>query len=100
MPDSEESSFKTWWESLPELAVISVRYPYTSHGNAGKRSNSAKVTVLNDFLAFVDANSQPNGRSADSSGPTHYFVSQFATVQAPDPKCCHYQRTSKEVRSW
>ena len=80
MPDSEESSFKTCWQSLPELAVISVRYPYTRHGNAGKPSNSAKTTVLNNFLAFVDANSQPNGCSADLSGPTHYFISNFATV--------------------
>ncbi len=71
--------------------MISVRYPYTRHGNAGKPSNSAKATVLNDFLAFVDANSQPNGRSADSSGPTHYFVSNFSTIQAPKPGCSHYQ---------
>ena len=95
MPDSEESSFKTWWQSLPELAVISVRYPYTRHGNTGKPSNSAKATVLNDFLAFVDANSQPNGRSGDSSGPTHYFVSKFATVQAPKPGCHHYEERLK-----
>ena len=92
MPNSEESSFKSWWLSLPELAVVSVRYPYTRHGNAGKQSSSAKVTVMmNDFLAFVDANSQPNGCSGDSSGPTHYFLSKFATVQAPKPGCSHYR---------
>lgn len=95
MPDSEESSFKTWWQSLLKLVVISVRYPYTRHGNAGKLLNSAKTTVLNDFLAFVDANSQPNGRSADSSSPTHYFVSNFAAVQAPKPGCPHYQERLK-----
>ena len=78
-----------------ELAVISVRYPYTRHGNASKPSNSAKTTVLNDFLTFVDANRQPNGRSADSSGPPHYFVSNFATVQAPKPGCSHYQEHLK-----
>ena len=80
------------------MAVFSVRYLYTRHGNAGKRSNSAKATVLNDFLAVVDANSQPNGRSGDSSGPTHYFISKFATVQAPKPDCsCYQERLKRSV---
>ena len=94
MPDSEESSFKTWWRSLPESTVVSVRLPHVAqcHGNAGKPSNSAKKAVLEDFLAFVDANSEPNGRSDD---PTHYFVSKFSTVQAPKPGCSHYQERLK-----
>ena len=60
MPDSEESSFKTWWRSLTESTVVSVRLPIAAQGNAGKPSNSAKKAVLEDFLAFVDANSEPN----------------------------------------
>ena len=58
--------------------------PYEQHGNAGKVSNSAKTTVRQDFIEFVDINSQPNGRSADSSGPTAYFLPKFTTTQAPN----------------
>ena len=74
MPDSEDSWFKTWWRSLPESTVVSVRLPRVTHGNTGKSSNSAKKAVLQDFLAFVDANSEPN---ECSDNPTHYFVSIF-----------------------
>lgn len=35
---------------------------------------------MEDFLRFVDMNSQPNGRSADLSGPTYYFLSKFSTA--------------------
>lgn len=28
---------------------------------------------------YLYRNSQPNGRSADSHGPTHYFISKFQT---------------------
>ena len=40
---------------------------------------------MQDFLTFVDANSQLNGHSANSSGSTHYFLSKFSTLQAPAP---------------
>ena len=92
MPDSEKSSFKTWWCSLPESTVVSVRLPCVTHGHAGKPSNSAKKAVLEDFLTFVDTNSEPNGRS---DNPTHYFVSKFSTVQAPKPGCSQYQQRLK-----
>ena len=38
---------------------------------------------MEEFLLFVDINSQSNGRSADSSGPTLYFLPKFSTIQAP-----------------
>ena len=47
--------------------IVRVRYPHERHGNAGKTSHSAKTSVMQDFLQFVDLNSQPNGRSADST---------------------------------
>ena len=56
----------------------------------GKSSHSAKVSVKDDFLQFVDDNTQPNGRSADTSGPTHYFLPKFSTIQCPklSRACC------------
>ena len=80
-----------WWRSLSGSTTVSVRFPHAKHGNAGKASNSAKETVMDDFLTFVDINSQPNGRSDDSSGPTRYFLPKFTTVQAPKPGTSYYQ---------
>ena len=69
--------------------MVSVRFPCVT---AGKPSNSVKKAVLEDFLAFVDANSEPNGHS---DNPTHYFVSKFSTVKAPKPGCSQYQQRLK-----
>ena len=78
--------------------ILQVRYPHECHGNAGKASNSAKTNLREDFLEFVDANSQPNGRSADSSGPTIYFLPKFATIQMPKRTVAHYEeRLSRSV---
>ena len=93
-----ESSFADWWRSLSESTNVQVRYPYERHGNAGKKSNSAKSSVMADFLKFVDANSQPNGRSADSHGPTHYFISNFSTIQIPKSDVPNYgERVRRSV---
>ena len=71
---------------------------HARHGNARKRSNSSKGSVTEDFLNFVDANSQPNSRNADSSGPTHYFLQKFSTLQMPPPNSPQYQeRLSRSV---
>lgn len=80
-----------WWRSLSSSAMVQVRYPHNRHGNAGKVSNSAEMSVLQDFLKFVDTNSQPNGRSANSSGPTYYFLPKFATLQTPEVGSSHYE---------
>ena len=91
MPQHLDMSFNKWWRSEDASAVIQVRVPHKRHGNAGKVSNSAKTTVRQDFIEFVDMNTQPNGRSADSSGPTVYFLPKFTTIQAPKPSISHYE---------
>ena len=72
MPGGLDISFKSWWRFLDPSATVEVRH--SRHGNSGKVSNSS---VMNDFLEFVDVNSQPNGRSADSTGPTFYFLPNY-----------------------
>ena len=83
IPERCEQSFGRWWWSLPPTATVRVRYPHERHGSAGRISNSARSSIMNDFLTFVDQNSQPNGRSEDSHGPTRYFISKFTTIQTP-----------------
>ena len=91
MPQHLDISFNMWWRSQSPATKIQVRIPHERHGNAGKISNSAKTTVRQDFIEFIDMNSQPNGRSADSSGPTVYFLPKFSTIQAPKPSVSHYE---------
>ena len=83
MPGTCNQSFMVWWRSLASEPVVEVRYPHKRHGLAGKTSNSAKVSMMNSFLLFVDVVSQPNGRSENSCGPASYFLSKFTTVQMP-----------------
>ena len=98
MPTDVEASFKRWWRGVSPSANLEVRYPHSRHGNAGKTSNSAKSSVKEDFLSFVDINSQPNGRSADSSGPTFYFLAKFTTIQSPKKDVANYeQRVQRSV---
>ena len=92
MPSGIETSFKAWWRSLASTVSVDVRYPHERHGNAGRPSNSTKSSVKAEFLAFVDANSQPNGRSQDSSGPTYYFLPKFSTIQSPKPGSPNYEQ--------
>jgi len=95
MPSSVESSFKKWWRSLEPSCNVDVKYPHAKHGNALRPSNSAKKKTMEEFLLFVDINSQPNGRSADSTGPTFYFLPKFTTVQAPKPGVHQYEQRLK-----
>ena len=62
-----------------------MRYPHEQHGLRGKTSNRAKTDVMNDFLKFVDNNSTPNGRRADSRCPTFYFLPKFLRIEPPKP---------------
>lgn len=95
MPAELELSFKKWWSTVEPSDTLDVRYPHQKHGNALKKSHSAKT---DKFLEFVDINTQPNGRSADSSGPTHYFLPKFTTIQAPKPGVSHYaERLARSV---
>lgn len=91
MPGDKEMLVKSWWMTLSDSDVVSVRYPHARHGNAGRVSNSSKRAIMDDFLAYVDANSQPNGRSSDSTGPTFYFLSKFPTLQTPKAGCPQYE---------
>ena len=93
MPTDLDIAFKQWWRSLDSAFLVNVRYPHERHGNAGKPSHFAKTSVKEDFLAFVDMNSQPNGRSADSTGATYYFLSKFSTIQAPKPGVSHFEHS-------
>ena len=95
MPEGIETAFHAWWRYVPVDTGVKVRYPHERHGNAGKTSHSAKTAVMQDFLQFVDINSQPNGRSADSSGPTYYFLPKFSTIQSPKLGIALYQERLK-----
>ena len=89
MPQGCETSFIKWWKTL--LATSTVRYPHQHHGNAGKASHSAQKDAKSDFLAFIDVNSQPYGRSADSTPATHFFLPHFRTIQTPKKGVAHYE---------
>lgn len=77
MPNSIDEAFIKWWRSLDQSVTVQVRYPYQHHGNSRCVSNSAKVSVMEQFLAFVDANIQPNGRQAGSFGPIYRLFPPF-----------------------
>ena len=57
--DDELDTFALWWD---DDDIVEVQYPHHRHGLAGKPSNHSKQEVMSQFLEFVDANSQPNGR--------------------------------------
>ena len=82
MPEGQDN-FKEWWPTLTETDIVNVHYPHESHGLARISSNSAKVTVKEQFLHFVDLNSQPNGRQSSSSGALFYFLPKFTRIEAP-----------------
>jgi hypothetical protein len=79
VPDRVKTAFRLWWESLPSEHTVDVRYPHEKHGLTGKTSNNARTDTKEDFLRFVDNNSQPNGRRSDSKNPTKEvsLVSEF-----------------------
>ena len=90
-----DCSFKSWWRSVEPTDEVEVRTPHSRHGNASKVSYSAKTATHEKFLEFVDMNSQLNGRSADSSGPTFYFSPKFTSIQMPKKNVHHYQEQVK-----
>ena len=88
---------ETWWQSLRVDHVVQVQYPHSGHGLARKTSNNAKGYVKDDFLKFVDTNSQPNGRNASSFGPQFYFLPQYTRIG--EPKRGEGERSEKSQRS-
>ena len=80
MPEGCDISFMAWWKQLDNSSTVMVRYPHERHGSAGSVSHAANVDTKQEFLNFVDLNSQPNGRSAESSSSTHYFLPKFSKL--------------------
>ena len=76
-------TFDAWWKTIDEDETVEVQYPHHRHGLAGKPSNHSKQEVMLQFLDFVDANSQPNGRQASSYGAQFFFLPKFTRVHAP-----------------
>ena len=96
MPQGCELSFMAWWKLLEHSSTVTVQYPHERHGHAGKTSHAAKVDTKKDFLNFVDLNSQPNGRSADSTSATHFFLPKFRTIQTPKDGVSNFEERLKQ----
>ena len=96
MPEGCDISFMAWWKQLDNSSTVMVRYPHERHGSAGSVSHAAKVDTKQEFLNFVDLNSQPNGRSAESSSSTHYFLPKFRTIQTPKVGVSNYEERVKQ----
>ena len=45
---------------------------------------------------FVDLNSQPNGRSADSTSATHFFLPKFRTIQIPKVGVSNFEERAQQ----
>lgn len=61
MPSEMELCFALWWKDLPSDHKVAVHYQFERHGLAGRVLNSAKTDAKQNFLEFIDSNSQPNG---------------------------------------
>ena len=85
-----------WWKLLDNLSSVTIQYPHERHGIVGSISHAAKVDAKQDFLNFVDINSQPNGRSAESSSATHYFLPKFRTIQTPKAGVSNFELRVKQ----
>ena len=48
-----------------------------------RTSNHAKQSVMADFLDFIDANSQPNGRQSGSYSAQFFFHPKFTRIAPP-----------------
>ncbi len=82
--DSEEGdAFGAWWKTVESDDQVEVQYPHERHGLAGRVSNHAKQEVLDQFLEFVDANSQPNGRQGGSYSAQFFFHPKFTRIAPP-----------------
>jgi len=73
-----------------------VHYPHERHGHAGKASHATKVDAKMDFIQFAELNSQPNGRSADSTSATHFLLPKFRTMQTPKQGVRNFEERFKQ----
>ena len=87
MPEDRDVSFMQWWKSLGNVQTIRVCYPHHHHGLAGKPSNSSKPSAKADFLQFVNTNSQPYGRSADSVSAREHALKSHESCIAALARC-------------
>ena len=97
MPSNCDQAFRKWWKDLSADSVVAVKYPHEQHGLARRVSNSTKTEAKEDFSKFVDNNSQPNGRHLNSYCPTHYFLPNFTTIQAPKRNVRNYERLAASL---
>ena len=81
--------------SVEEDDIVEVQYSHDQHGLAGKVSNHAKQEVMSEFLNFVDANSQPNGRQAGSYSAQFFFLPKFTRIATPRAGEKNYKEKSK-----
>ena len=72
--DEGQPTFAAWWKSLDGDDEVEVQFPYERHGLAGRVSNHHEEGIMADFLQFVDANSQPNGRQQGATVPNSSFI--------------------------
>ena len=79
MPEGVDN-FKQWWPTVQNTDQV---YPHEQHCLSRKPSNSEKHSIREDFLNFVDENSQPNGRNTDSAGTQYYFSPKFTRIGEP-----------------
>ena len=75
--------------------MVDVRYLHDHHGLAERSSNHAKTQLMEDFLEFVDKNSQPNGRHSGSHSEQYFFLPKFSRINPPDPKEINDQLKAK-----
>ena len=93
--DLEITPFKQWWKPLSDDAEVDVRYPHERRGLAGKQSNHSKPSVMQDFLEFVDNNSQPNGRAAGSYSAQYFLSPKFTRIDPPKANEKNYEQKAR-----
>ena len=81
--DEGQPTFAAWWKSLDGDDEVEVQFPHERHSLAGRVSNHHKEGVMADFLQFVDANSQPNGRQQGSYSAQFFFHPKFTRIAPP-----------------
>ena len=82
VPPVNEINVLAWWMNLEDSCMVEIRCPPKLHGGT---SNNNKENLLPLFLAFIDNNSQPNGRRVGSHGPLYYLNSKFDRTNEPSP---------------
>ncbi len=80
VPPVNETNILAWWMNLKDADMVEIRSTPKIHGG---KSNNNKEELLPQFLAFIDNNSQPNGRSVGSHGPLYFLNSKFDRINEP-----------------